>query len=112
MSAIVQKAGGLAKNGQFAEAVNALDEGLKQYPGSEPLVQARQSALAAQARAATLAQARRLHSEGDFAAALQVAGTALRKTPSDREFQELKRQIESDQERQRRSQAIYKALRD
>ncbi len=103
-----------AKEGHFEQALCALEEGLKQFPfpEAEPLRKARESVSAAKERAEQLAEAQRLRGGGEFRRALELVQAGLQRSPDDRELGVLKLQIESDQAKQQRMEAIAGATEE
>ena len=111
---IERQAEAQAKEGHFEHALCALEEGLKQFPfpEAEPLRKARESVSAAKERAERLAEAQRLRVGGEFGRALELVEAGLQSSPDDRELGVLKLQIESDQAKQQRMQAIAGATEE
>jgi serine/threonine-protein kinase len=109
---IDRQAGAQAKQGQFDQALSTLEEGLKQFPEAEILAKARESVSAARQRVERLAEARRLRDDGEFPQALELVETGLQGSPNDPELTALKRQIESDQAKHRRQEAIAQATQE
>jgi serine/threonine-protein kinase len=109
---IARQADAQADQGQFTQALSTLEEGLKQFPEAELLGKARESVSAAQQRAERLAEARRLQEGGEFQQALELVKTGLQSLPQDRELKALKLQIESDQAKLQRQEAVAKATEE
>ncbi len=106
ISALERSAAVHVESKQFVQALEVLNQGLKQFPDTDTLIQARKSAVAAQ----MLAQAQNLYEQDKWEAALQLIAAALQKNPSDQQFQKLKIQIETEQEKQRQSREVDQAL--
>ena len=100
----------LAGDAQFGPALLSVNAGLKQFPDAGPLVRLRETVLAAEARAALLEEVRRLSARGDFELALFTIESALQKMTADRELLDLKARMESEGQRQKRSQEVRRAL--
>jgi eukaryotic-like serine/threonine-protein kinase len=109
---IERQADAQAKEGRFEQALRTLEEGLKQFPDAEPLLKARESALTARERAQRVAEAQRLRGGGEFGRALELVEAGLQSSPGDRELELLKVQIESDQAKQQRKEAIAAATEE
>jgi serine/threonine protein kinase len=109
IAGMVDRARHLAAEKRFAEALQAVDDGLKLFPDARPLTQCRESVREAQAHAASLAQARRLQEQNNFDAALQAL-EGVKGAAGDPEILDLKKRIESDREKQRKTEAIGKLL--
>jgi len=101
-----------AREGQFDQALRTLDEGLKQFPETELLQKARESLTSARERGERLAEAQRLRGEGELRRALELIEAGLQSSPNDPELEVLKLQIESDQARQQRHEAIANATEE
>jgi serine/threonine protein kinase len=109
---IERQADAQAKEGRFEQALSTLEEGLKQFPEAEPLRKAWESVLTARERAEQVAEAQRLRGGGEFGRALELVEAGLRSSPDDRELELLKLQIESDQAKQQRKEAIANATEE
>ena len=109
---IEHEADAQAKEGRFEQALSTLEEGLKQFPEAEPLRNAWESVLAARERAERVAEAQRLRGGGEFGRALELVEAGLQSSPGDRELELLKVQIESDQAKQQRKEAIAAATEE
>ena len=109
---IEHQADAQAKEGRFEQALSTLEEGLKQFPEAEPLRKAWESVLAARERAERVAEAQRLRGGGEFGRALELVEAGLQSSPGDRELELLKLQIESDQAKQQRKEAIAAATEE
>jgi serine/threonine-protein kinase len=107
--AIERQADAETKQGQFEQALSTLAEGLAQFPEAEPLRKARESVSTARDRAERLAEARRLRGSGELQQALELVEAGLQSDPQDRELEALKLQIESDQAKRQRQEAIADA---
>ena len=109
---IEHEADAQAKEGRFEQALSTLEEGLKQFPEAAPLRNAWESVLAARERAERVAEAQRLRGGGEFGRALELVEAGLQSSPGDRELELLKVQIESDQAKQQRKEAIAAATEE
>jgi serine/threonine protein kinase len=111
IGALVQRASQLASEKRFEEALRAVDDGLKTFPDARRFAQLRESVLAAQVRAESLDQARRLHQQNDFEAALRVIADSFgASAAADPEIQNLKIRIESDHQKQQKAEATRQVL--
>ena len=106
---IERQADAETRQGQFEQALSTLEEGLAQFPEAEPLRKARESVSTARDRAERLAEARRLRGSGELQQALELVEAGLQGYPQDRELKALKLQIESDQAKRQRQEAIANA---
>ena len=100
----------LARDGRYAEALDASERAVKEHPGTDRFLRLRDAVRQASDRASALATARAMHTHGDFAGALQIIRGALQSRQGDQELEQFKARIEADQEQQRRSEAVSTAL--
>ena len=110
IAAIVQDVDKLVAKDQWEQALRTLDNARKQFSGEAVLERLRESVMASQARAESLASASRLHLEGKFDAALDEIRKALHASPGDSELLRLKARVDSDRAAQKLHLEIDKTL--
>jgi hypothetical protein len=103
---IERQADAQSGQGRFEQALSTLEEGLKQFPEAELLRKALESASAAQKRSELLAEAQRLRGSGELERALGLVQTGLQNFPYDDELEALQLQIQSDEAKRQRREAI------
>ena len=106
---IERQADAQSRQGQFEWALSTLEAGRRQFPEAELLRKAQESVSAAQERAELLAKARGLRDGGDLERALELIRTGLQGFPQDAELEALELQVQSDQAKRQRLEAITNA---
>ena len=117
ISKVVAEAESSARKRQFDQAMDLLDNGLKEHPGVERLLRCREATLATKAlyeyeraRGIALRRVRDLREQGKLEGAVDALEAALQKLGDDVALLDLKHQIEAEQRDRRRAEEIKSAI--